>query len=291
MSIGEALDLLPRGKLPPFLSPKPKPKPGEGKPEGGSGGGGAIGTGEGGAIGAGSGTTKTYADLLVDGQKYTGELDAAITSKEADKVIDGPDIFQRYFVHKFPAEPAADPIKPFLEGDVQAETFVRYRLANKQDKNGEPVPEDQLELETNVITQMSVSKDRGTIVNEYSYAEKDTLKDLGQNPMRFSDQCFQAWEKEGGTNGLTTLVQYKVVNEAAKDAIIRGHRDRGKPLSRAQTWGPEDDTYKALTGSDNGRPFIYLLKDHHNALGDKKVTEIHTVGAPDAIIWYKLGLA
>ena len=62
-------------------------------------------------------------------------------------------------------------------------------------------------------------------------------------------------------------------------------------LSRAQTWGPEDDTYKALMGSDNGRPFVYMLKDHHNALGNKKVTEIHTIGAPDAIIWYKLGPA
>ena len=205
----------------------------------------------------------------------------------ADKVIAGPGIMERYYVKTFEAEPAAMKLKPFIQGDASAETFVRYRMANKKDADGKLIPPEKLEEEANVFTQISVSKERGTIVNEYSFATKDTLKTTG-GEMRFSDQCFQAWEKEGGGSGLNTLIQFQVINTAARDAMVKGHRDRKVPLREPQTWGPGDDTYKAIMGSDNGRPYIYMLKDHHTTLGNKKVTEVQTIPEPTAIIVFKL---
>lgn len=283
------MDLLPRGgKLPKIGSPKLKPGDGS-KPGAGAASGGAIGA-EGGTIGVSSSTTKSYAQMLDDGPKYTGELDTAITQNTADKVITGPGILDRYHVRIFNAEPAAIELRPYIQGDAKADTFVRYRLMNKNDADGNVIPPEKLEEEANVFTQISVSKERGTIVNEYSYASKDTLKATG-GEMRFSDQCFQAWEKEGGGDGLNTLIQFKVENKAAKDAMVKGHRDKKVPLSRPQTWGPGDDTYRAITGSDNGRPYIYMLKDHHTALGNKKVTEIQTIPEPNAIIVFKLAPA
>ena len=161
MSVGEALHLLPRGgKLPSFLSSKPKPKGGEGKPRGGSSGGGAIGTGEGGAIGAISGTTDDYADLIVKGQRYTRELDAAITSKAPDKVIDGRPIFERYHVDVDRPRTPPEEIKPFIAGDLEAKTFVRYTLSNKQTHEGKHLSKDELDFDDEV-TEILVSKERG----------------------------------------------------------------------------------------------------------------------------------
>ena len=288
--------------FPEVAEPKPKteegPAPGE-EPSGSGGGApgedapgaGAIGAGgDDGAIGAGSSGPKSYDQLVQAGPTYTGDLDTAISTNADDKAIDGPDIDDRYHKITFPAEPANDALKPYIQGDVDSSNFVRYRLANIKDSDGNIVPDDQIQTEANVFTQISVSKDTGTIVNEYSYADKDTLKATG-GAMRFSDQCFQAWGEEGGTDGLNTLIQQQVQNQPAKDAMVKGHRDRGVPLSKPQTWGPDDDTYKALTGSDNGRPFIYMLKDHHGALGNKKVNQITTIPEPNAIIVFNLGPA
>lgn len=228
--------------------------------------------------------------MLDDGPKYAGELDTAIAQNTSDKVITGPGILERYYVKTAAAEPAAIELRPYIQGNAKADTFVRYQIMNKKDADGNVIPSQNVEKEANLFTQISVSKKTGTIVNEYSYASKDALNATGSE-MRFSDQCFQAWEKEGGGKGLNTLVQIKVIDKGAKDAMVKGHRDRKAPLSRPQTWGPGDDTYKAIMGSDVGRPCVNLLKDHHTALGNKKITEIQTIPKPDAIIIFKLAPA
>lgn len=107
---------------------------------------------------------------------------------------------------------------------------------NRYDVNGIQIPPEELEFEQNVFTQISASKETGTIINEVSYADRDLLQVTG-GQMRFSDQYFQAWEKEGGGNELKTLIQLQVQKTESKAAMVKSHRDR-KFASSAANLGP-----------------------------------------------------
>lgn len=150
-----------------------------------------------------------------------------------------------------------------MVSDSRAQVYTQYTINNALN----PDPQKP-------ITMMMVSNEQKTIINDVSYANRDETPT--DHKLRWSDQAFQAWSKESGTNGLEKVIQRNVVNDDTKAAMVKAHRDANLPAKSKGHWLPGSDAYDALLGSDNGRPTVYMLQQHHHALGDRKVTSIDT---------------
>ncbi len=107
-----------------------------------------------------------------------------------------------------------------------------------------------------------------------SYAKYD--RTATDQKLRWSDQAFQLWSKQGGTNDLEKVIQRNVVNPDTKAAMVKAHPDKKLKPKDVGHWSPGDAAYEALLGSDNGRPTVNMLQFHHHALGNRKVTSIDT---------------
>ena len=132
----------------------------------------------------------------------------------------------------------------------------------------------------------------GTIIGEIRAAAND----FGPTKMRPSDILFAQWEtfashtrrdgspEPGKTNNVDTLrnfVGHSIISRSAFETIRTAHTKTGKPLDqpavfRRASSGGEKNAFDALTGTDSLSSVNHMLKDHHNALGNKRIKEIHT---------------
>lgn len=142
-------------------------------------------------------------------------------------------------------------------------TYTEYTVINKV--GGDP---------RDPILDLEVSGDQGTMINEVSYANKDNLPQ-GQR-IHWSDQAFQAWNLEEGNPRLDLVIQRNIRNDDTNNAIQQFHTASKLRNNQPGVWLPGSAQYKALMGTDNGRPVARMLQDHHQAFGNKRVTKITT---------------
>lgn len=120
---------------------------------------------------------------------------------------------------------------------------------------------------------MQVSNEQGVMINEVSYAIRDTA----DPKTRWSDQAYQLWSSDPNhAPKLDLVIQRNIHNDDTNNAITQFHAAKGIKDNQPGSWAQGTDEYNALLGSDNGRPVAYMLQDHHQALGNKKVTSITT---------------
>ena len=224
---------------------------------------------------------KSYDTLKSDGDKYTGNLNNAIAQHSPDAPPKG-DIDTIYEVVRDTQQKAGPDLNPIPQvSDTRALVYSQYSISNKGDKSN-----------SNPITRVMVSRDQGVIINDISYADKDTTQPASSK-VKWSDQAFQAWTKEGGNQPLKSVIQRSVVNPDTNNAMVKAHTDAKLGPKAVGHWLPGSDAYKALLGTDNGRPTVNMLQFHHNALGNLKVTSIDTYpllgGRSKAIMVLNLG--
>lgn len=274
VSVKDGISLLARGKLPKFgetphegpSGPKPAPV--------------VVGTAGGEAGGAGGRASRSFDELKTSGVKYTGELDTAISENTADKVIGGAGLTERYSVD-IGAKGKAFPDVRSAFGGTQSRTFSEWTVRNKANKDGTPLTSTELQDPMRIISQFSISKEEGILVNDVSFADRDALQGSADY-MRFSDQCADALKQSNMGKDMKFMMQRHVTNADTKAAVSKTYADNGWALSQKKTFGPDTDLFKGIMGSDNGRPFVYLLKDNHQYLGNKKVGSIEVDPKGDA---------
>lgn len=206
----------------------------------------------------------TIAQLRTRGETATANLSKAITRNTPDK---NAAVFEEVYRVKSIQGARATPdlrvvLRP-LNKNSRSNTYTEYSVINK----------DQSDPDTPIL-QLKVSGIQGTIINEVSYLKKDTLPI--DEKIRWSDQAFQSWQREGGNPRLNLVIQRNIQNDATNKAITQFHAAHCIGKNVPGIWLPGSDEYNALMGSDNGRPVAYMLQDHHRALGDRKVTSITT---------------
>ena len=260
----------------PKVNPHPDPSVPEVHPVGVPGGD------VGGSVGGSAKPPVTYADLNPRGTTALTNLDNAIAHNVAD-VPAAADIETVYTVTKDTGMRAAPDLGPMLRDvnkDPRSRTYTEYKVINKD--GGDPA---------NPITDLMVSKDQRTIINEVSYSDRDKLPDAEK--VRWSDQTFQAWQKEGGTKELDTVIQRNVQNPVTNDAMTKAHTDANIAAGKPGNWLPGSGPYIDFMGSDNGRPLAFMLEQHHGDLGDLKVLSIDTYLAtsnrPRGLMIFHLG--
>lgn len=137
--------------------------------------------------------------------------------------------------------------------------------------------------------------DYGTIVGEARFKQND------QNPndqqMRPSDITFSMWQKVAsnkntdgrqmfGTtdnvNKFRNFVGRNIQSKSTVETMITAHKNTGQPLDkpgvfkRTDTDPTKQTAFQAMLGTDFISSITYMVKDHHVALGDIHITEIHT---------------
>ncbi|KAK4697492.1 hypothetical protein P7C71_g598, partial [Lecanoromycetidae sp. Uapishka_2] len=205
----------------------------------------------------------SVAQLQSRGDTATSNLDTAISQNTADKNV--PDFTKLYSVTPATGEKATPDLGVLLRPlnkNPRSTTYTESTVINKV--GGDP---------KNPILQLKVSTDQGVMINEVSYANRDSL-----NPKtRWSDMAYQSWSQDPSkAPELDMVIQRNIQNDDTNNAINGFHTANKIKDNQPGTWAPGSDQYRALMGSDNGRPIAYLLTDHHQALGNKKVTSIIT---------------
>ena len=239
------------------------PKTGPKSPQSGVG---AIG--EPGSSSSQVGSQVSQNTLKIQGETRIDGLVDAIRTNRADRPT--APVKEKYDVHS-----EASFVTPDLRGQMrsigQVEAargeYVEYTVKNRVDPSRD-----------GPIYQFKISRDKGVIINEVSYASRDNL---GDDVIRFSEQLYAGWADVGATNNIGLMVQRNIQNDATRALFPAGN---GKA-----TINPGTDEYKKIVGSANGRPFARFLEDHHQVLGDKQITKIELHGGSRPNIYFFIG--
>ena len=134
-----------------------------------------------------------------------------------------------------------------------------------------------------------------TIVGENRFAANDI--NPPDKKMRPSDIVFAQWKsfathrnsitkdlKKGMTDDVDKLENFvgrNIQSKSAVETLYTAHKNTNQPpdkpgVFKRDSQGAEKDAFNALLGTDSLSSINYMLKDHHQALGNKRVSEIHT---------------
>lgn len=134
----------------------------------------------------------------------------------------------------------------------------------------------------------------GVIIGEDRFSANDLNPDgLRTRP---SDITFQQYEKFAAHTGITGKPMRGMTNDVGKlrafvgrniqsrstvETTFAAHFKTGQSMDspgvfKRDSQGAERDAFDAFLGTDFISSITYMLSDHHVALGNKQVTEIHT---------------
>ena len=128
-----------------------------------------------------------------------------------------------------------------------------------------------------------------TIVGERRFSDND-INDPDKK-IKSSDIVFAQWEKFAShtqyrgmsdeVNKLENFVGRDIQSKSTVETMYTAHRNTNQPpdkpgVFKRDSQGAEKDAFNALLGTDSLSSINYMLKDHHQALANKRVSEIHT---------------
>lgn len=100
-----------------------------------------------------------------------------------------------------------------------------------------------------------------------------------------SELTWQSWKEiagEANKKNLKMCFQHRIANEGTMSIIEQGYAKQTPPLHQLAEGhffmgggdSKKQEVFLALLGSDNARPTEYMLKDHFNEIGQKKIQQI-----------------
>ena len=235
---------------------------------------------------------KNYDDLVKKGQKVDNILQD--TLKTDGKDVDIPPLTQNYEIRDPGSNLRLDEVndkdlaEPFqiLSLDMSQAKYSTSRVFSKT----QPASVG----DQSVVAGGKFFDQDGVIIGEDRFSTND-LNPAGSKT-RPSDITFQQYESfashinrngklmRGYTNDVSKLrafVGRNIQSRSTVETTLAAHFKTGQAMDspgvfRRDAQGAEREAFDAFLGTDFISSLIYMLNDHHLALGNKQVTEIHT---------------
>ena len=179
----------------------------------------------------------------------------------------------------------------FTDHDVNLdprEQYQRMQLRSKIDKTVSRYP----------TYDASYNTGRGVIVVNDMDKREDAWPTDNPNNVKISDMMAQVYRQFGGNlKDLRFVIQNSILNQGTLHILETIYQDMGTTkydtvgiFSRPAVGATDHEAqaFNALLGSDNVRPTVYMLTDHHGEAGGKRVQRILTFppGTTDNFVWH-----
>ena len=134
----------------------------------------------------------------------------------------------------------------------------------------------------------------GVIIGEDRFSANDkNPKDSRTRPSDITFQQYESFASHTGVSGklmrgytndvskLRAFVGRNIQSKSTVETTFAAHYKTGQPMDKEGVFkrdsqGAEKDAYDAFLGTDFISSLIYMLSDHHVALGNKQIPAIHT---------------
>ncbi|KAF8243594.1 hypothetical protein K440DRAFT_664035 [Wilcoxina mikolae CBS 423.85] len=144
------------------------------------------------------------------------------------------------------------------------------------------------------INQCDYSPKAGVIISQQRFSDRDPWADTDPEKLPASELTWQQWERlcvEAGaqTGNLRVIFSADVKGEVARSTIHKAHVENNIPTDDWNRPGvfhmdphnpAMNKAFFALLYTDNVRPNMWMLLDHHNHLGGKTIHRIVTFISP-----------
>jgi len=233
------------------------------------------------------GPSKDYTDLAKKGEEVDGKLLKAI--KDKDKDVELKPLKDNY--------EERDPKVGQVIGSAEdlVDPFKEIRLDYEKEKcSSESIYIKEGPVDKGVVVAGKYYDEKGVIVGEDRFSEND--KNPKEKKMKSSDIVFLIWKKFAGhrnkngssrygmrdqVNELMNFVGRNILSRSTVETMITAQEKTKQPKDQLGHFNrdskdPEREAFYALLGTDSLSSYNYMLKDHHEALGDKRIAEIFT---------------
>lgn len=237
------------------------------------------------------GESKDYGTLVTKGGKVDDETHTAIKNNDKDQKL--PPLTDHYAEDKstgqtLHSEEDKDLLDPLAKAGISDTTKVKYSSSIVKSKDA---PRD-----AGLVAKGKFYDQDGIIIGEERFASNDINK--GGDVMRPSDILWSQYSafashysprtkqiQRGMTDDVNKLkafvgrdIQSRSAVETINTAHTKTNQDVKQPgvFRRSDTSDGGKEAFKALLGTDSLSSVNYMLKDHHDAVGNKVITEIHT---------------
>ncbi len=233
------------------------------------------------------GPSKDYTDLAKKGEEVDKKLLKAIKDKDKDVELK---LLKDNYVEQDPESG-----KVIQNAEDLVDGFNEIGLDYKTEKySSERVYSREGPVEKGVVVAGIYYDQNGIIVGEERFSAND--KNPKDKKMKSSDIVFLVWKKFAGHRNKNGSRRYGMTDDVDKLMNFIGRnilsRSTIETMITAQdkTKQPKDkvghfkraskeeelEAFHALLGTDSLSSYNYMLKDHHKALGDKRIAEIFT---------------
>ncbi|EAW11070.1 uncharacterized protein ACLA_067060 [Aspergillus clavatus NRRL 1] len=235
-----------------------------------------------------------------NGDKARGELDNAIKQKTPDTTVkpegnlqgqgtyanikDGYNVKQDF--------PKGDRDWPELSAVMKNDPELGYvGSANFRERI---IQSKATKDETAVTNDCAFDHQNGVIVALRNFAQNDHWPTKPKDPHRlpFSELTFQSLKDSAprkigkpstyDPKNLKLVIRRDVQNEGTRAIVAQAHSDNGIPMTQRGVFELDSkdpkisESFRALSGADNVKGVYYMLKDHHQEIGDKTIKKIYT---------------
>lgn len=218
----------------------------------------------------------TYQKMITASEKPINEQNEAIANKAGDAdTMDWSDKYRAATDKTGALEDLAyrPSIFEYLKLD-ESSIFRNIRLVSNKETTPPADPNKP-------VHDALYGKDSNAIIAKQSWRVSDGYSDADR--LKWYQITFKNWKDQAGSDAgkLKWVVRDTISNDdtrtVIKKALSKVGIDPDKPFTTKQVgvFGPSDDSFKALAGTDNGRGVFYMLGRYHKELGDLKVVSIH----------------
>lgn len=223
------------------------------------------------------GESKDYDQLKNRGAEVDQDVQKAIS----DKVPDIPRVtlednykIENAEPHTFDKDSESDLVRPFDDLGI-ASGGAKYTY---QEISSNPKLKT---LRLQSITEGMYFSEAGVIVGGARYAKNDVNQ--GEARVKSSDLIFLQWEKLAGESGnvkdLKGFIGRTIMSRSTLETMQTAQKNSKIPLNQIASFKRSDtevnkDGFNAMLGTEFAKSINQMLKNHHNALGDKTISEV-----------------
>lgn len=238
------------------------------------------------------GDSKNYDDLINKGQKVDNTLQNTLKTNGPDVEI--PPLDQNYEIRdpgrnlRLDAVTDKDLVDPFslLSLDMSQAKYSTSRVFSK--------PQGASVGDEGVVAGGKFFDQDGVIIGEDRFSANDKNPEgLRTRPSDITFQQYESFASHIGRNGklmrgytndvskLRAFVGRNIQSRSTVETSFAAHFKTGQSVDspgvfRRDSQGAEREAFDAFLGTDFISSLNYMLSDHHVALGNKQITEIHT---------------
>ena len=233
------------------------------------------------------GESKDFNTLQQKGRKLDEELHTAIKENRPDvKTSKLKDNYEERDVQSgLVLSDAKDLQEPFK--DIGLDMGKKYSTSSIYSNEGP--------LNKGVVAEGKFFDQDKTIVGERRFATND--KNPDDKKLKSSDIVFLQWERfashintrtgklkvgmKDEVNQLENFVGRNILSRSTVETIETAHKRTNQPLDKKGVFkrggeGAQKDSFEALLYTDFVASLVHMLKDHHRALGNKRIAEFIT---------------